>query len=344
MAEPFRVLIVGTGSIGERHARCFIQTGRARVSLCEIDAAARRAVAERYKVEAAFDDYNAALQAEPQVVVISTPAHLHVPMAIQAARCGAHLLIEKPLSTSREGVERLRQIVNENQIACGVAYVYRANPVLAAMRQRILDGQFGRPLLVVVASGQHFPYYRPAYRKTYYALRQTGGGAIQDALTHWLNAVQWIVGPATRLVADCAHLALEGVEVEDTVHLLARHGEVMAAYTLNQHQAPNETSMTVVCEHGTARLELHEHRWRWTTRPEEGWHEQPFPAVERDAAFVAQANAFLDAAAGNVPPLCSLAEAEQTLCANLAALQSAQQRAWKTIDAPVKSPALGTRP
>jgi len=33
------ILVIGAGSIGERHIRCFLKTGRARVSVCEIDRA-----------------------------------------------------------------------------------------------------------------------------------------------------------------------------------------------------------------------------------------------------------------------------------------------------------------
>ena len=51
------------------------------------------------------------------------------------------------------------------------------------------------------------------------------------------------------------HQVLDGVEVEDTVHLLARHGDVLASYCMNQYQAPNETSITVVCERGTAQFQ-----------------------------------------------------------------------------------------
>src|SRR5215217_6265260 len=100
------------------------------------------------------------------------------------------------------------------------------------------------------------PFYRPAYRNTYYARRSSGGGAVQDALTHVLNAGQWLVGNIDRVVADAAHLAIEGVDVEDTVHVIARHGDLLASYSLNQHQAPNETMITVVCEGGTARFEI----------------------------------------------------------------------------------------
>jgi predicted dehydrogenase len=51
---------------------------------------------------------------------------------------------------------------------------------------------------------------------------------VQDALTHTINAAQWLVGNIDRVVADAAHLALEGVDVEDTVNVLARHGGVLA--------------------------------------------------------------------------------------------------------------------
>jgi predicted dehydrogenase len=141
-----------------------------------------------------------------------------------------------------------------------------------------------------------------------------------------------MVGPVTELVADCEHLALEGVDVEDAVHLIARHGRVLASYNLNQFQAPNETTIQVVCERGTVRFEAHNNRWQWVVAPEEPWHVEQFPTMERDALFVAQANAFLDAIANQSSPLCSLAEGEQTLRVNLAALESATTRSWRSID------------
>src|SRR5205814_1412813 len=107
----------------------------------------------------------------------------------------------------------------------------------------------------------------PAYLSTYYSHRSSGGGAVQDALTHILNAGQWCVGNIDRVVADAAHLKVEGVDVEDTVHVIARHGDVMASYALNQHQAPNETTITVICERGTARSEMDTGRARsWARR------------------------------------------------------------------------------
>lgn len=327
MAEPPRVLVVGVGSIGERHVRCF-QAAGAIVSLCETKGDLRRDVSRRYGVPG-FATLGEAAEGI-DAAVIATPAHLHVPMAIELAERGIHLLIEKPLSVELDQVADLVRLVEERRLTVGVAYVYRAHPALAAMKTAIASRRFGAPLQIVAVCGQHFPHYRPAYREIYYSRRQSGGGAIQDALTHVLNAGQWLVGPVDRLVADADHLALEGVEVEDTVHLLARHDKVLGCYALNQHQAPNEAMIQVVCQQGTARFEFHKHRWRWMTQPDGGWTEETFGPLERDSLFVAQARNFLEAVRGQQQPLCPLEDGVHTLRCNLAALKSSASQSWRS--------------
>jgi predicted dehydrogenase len=330
MSASKRILIVGVGSIGERHVRCFQRTGRASVSIVETNPALRAEVAARYRIADAFDGLEAALTGEHDAAVLCTPAHLHVPLAIQCARQGLHLLIEKPLSIDLDRIDELSAMARDNRLIVSVAYVLRCHPALAAMRQAIVSQRFGRPVQIVAASGQHFPTYRPAYRDIYYAQRATGGGAIQDALTHLLNSAEWLVGPIDRLMADADHLMLAGVSVEDTVHVLTRHAGVMGCFSLNQHQAPNEITLTVICEHGTLRFESHQHRYRWMTAPGEEWHDESFAALERDTLFVAQAERFLAALEGE-PSLCSLAEGEQTLRVNLAVLAATESHAWVRV-------------
>jgi predicted dehydrogenase len=326
-----RVLIVGTGSIGERHLRCFTASGRADVSLCEVDDERRRAVADRHGVSRSFGDLPAALEDGCDAAVIATPAPLHVTIATQLADAGTHLLIEKPLSTNFDGIARLEQTVAARGIVAAVAYVYRAHPALQAMRQAIRDGRFGRPVQIVAVAGQHFPTYRPAYRSIYYNDRAQGGGAIQDALTHLLNAGEFLVGPIDRVMADAAHQVLDGVEVEDTVQVLARHGSVLGCYCLNQHQAPNEMTITVIGDCGTARFEMHNSRWRWMTEPDGKWLYDTECPRERDAGDIPYAHAFLDAVEGKTPPLCSLADGIQTLRVNLAVLAASDRPAWNVI-------------
>jgi len=325
-----RVVVIGVGSIGERHIRCFQATGRADVSIVETRAVLADEISQRYGVPV-HSDLEAALAHRPTAAVIATPAPLHVPQATTFVDAGVPVLIEKPLSVSLDGVLRLQELAKQRRVTAGLAYVYRAFPVLAAMREALHSGRFGLPQQLTAVCGQHFPTYRPAYREIYYADRKTGGGAIQDALTHVVNLGEWLVGPVDRLVADAAHLVLPGVEVEDTVHVLTRQGPVMGSYSLNQHQAPNESTITVICDEGTVRCEIHNNRWLWMKKPGDQWQEEPCGPTERDTAFIAQAHAFLDAVAGQAPLLCPLEEGIQTLNVNLAILASVEEGTWKLI-------------
>jgi predicted dehydrogenase len=325
------LLIVGVGSIGLRHLRCFCSTGRVRISICETNRELRERVGQQHAVEHCYADLEAALADRHDAAVIATPAHLHVPIAIRLAEAGMHLLVEKPVSTSMVGIERLSQVLAAQCLVAAVGYDTRANPLLQAMKEAIGSGRFGQPVQVVVASGHHFPTARPAYREIYYRDRASGGGAIQDALTHNFNTVEWLVGPIERLVVDAAHQVLEGIEVEDTVHVMARHGRVLSCFALNQYQAPSELTITVVCECGTLRFESHLHRWRWMVKPDDSWHDEPGQPLPSDAAYIDQANRFLDAVESRVPPLCTLEDGIHTLRANLAALASAEQGTWQTL-------------
>ncbi len=327
-----RVLVVGAGSIGERHTRCILATKRAEVSICDINDTLRQKVADKYKINKSYSDFTSAIGEGHDAAVIATPAHLHVPMAQQAAESNLHLLIEKPLSVSCEGIDHLDKTTRERKLVVGVAYVFRLYPVLAAMKKAIDSGRFGRPLHITVTSGQHFPTYRPAYREIYYTSHTTGGGAIQDGLTHLINAVSWLAGPVDRLVADCAHQVLDGVDVEDTVNVLTRHGDVLASFSLNQHQAPNEGTITVVCERGTLRSEFHHNRMRWMMEPETEWQEESWPDFERDHGFISQANTFFDVIDGKGEMHCKLSEARHTLECNLAILAATRNpSSWQTL-------------
>lgn len=326
-----RILIIGVGSIGERHLRCFLQTGRVLPSICEVNPALRSSIERKYGIAQSFDSLEAALEQSYEGAVVAVPAHLHIPIAQTCANRDLHLLIEKPLSISMEGIDDLRRTVSEKRLVAGTAYVYRASSALASMQQAIASGRFGAPVELVSVAGQNFPHYRPAYADTYYGNRATGGGAIQDALTHLVNAGEWLVGPTLRVVADAEHKLLQGVSVEDVVHVLARHGAVLATYSLNQFQAPNETTITVVCERGTARFEFHYQRWRWCNEPGSQWHDEAMPQTDRDSLFTNQATAFLNAIESRESPLCSIDEGLQTLRTNLAIMRSLESELWEAV-------------
>ena len=338
-----KVLVIGFGSIGERHTRCFLNTGRCDVSVCEVSPDLRRRAEEAYGITRCYAELDAALKDHHDCAVIATPAQFHVPMATRLAAAGVHLLIEKPLSVSLDGLAELREAIRESRVVAMVGYTHRSNPVLRSMREYLLAGQLGRPLQVTGVVGQDFAKYRPAYPATYFAKHETGGGAIQDAMTHLVNAAEWLVGPISRLVADADHQKLPGVSVEDTVHVIARHGqrgEVLGVYSLNLHQAPDQFTITVVCESGTCQLDLMLNQWSCKQTPGTPWEHHPFRIENRDQVYIHQAEVFLDAVAGVGPVACTLEEAEQSLRVNLAMLESAGGTPWLEVTQQANANAL----
>ena len=325
------VLVLGCGSIGERHLRCFQKTGRATVAACDSNATLLARMRDEYGVET-FASSQAALSQPWDAVIVCVPAHLHVALALEAVARGSSVFIEKPLAVNPDdGVDALAARARESGRYHAVAYVYHAMPWMRAARELVLGCTLGRPLHLSVVCGQHFPTFRPAYREIYYTRHETGGGAIQDALTHVVNAVEWIVGPVTRVFCDAAHQMLEGVSVEDTVNLSARHGDVLASYALNQFQTPNEAVFQIHCEGGSLRIESHRQRWSVIRRGETAWTEHTAAPLERDELFIAQANAFLDGMEGLPTPLSTIEEAAQTLRVNAAALRSVRSGLPETL-------------
>lgn len=322
---PLSMLIVGGGSIGERHLRCFQEIG-CDVALCEANADRRQLIAEQYQLARTFASIEEAAREIWYGVVIATPANLHVEHAARLASTTAALLIEKPLSTQLTDLPRLRAATAGKVVQ--VAYVLRVHPATQRIRELLAENEIGQLHQVTVTAGQHFPTFRPAYRDIYYARRETGGGAVQDAATHLFDLIQYLAGPLDWVYCDCAHQELPDVEVEDTVHLIGRAGggRVLISLALNQFMAPNETHVQLNGARGSLGLRLHEHRagmfllgdpaWTWT---------EPLVS-QRDDLFRAQAQRFLAVAVGQEPPLCTVDDGILALQVNLAALESAKRR------------------
>ncbi|MEI7799836.1 MAG: Gfo/Idh/MocA family oxidoreductase [Opitutaceae bacterium] len=321
------VLVIGCGSIGERHLRCFQSTGRAKVTACDASPTILANLAKTYQV-ATFNDWELALAQEKfDAVIICTPAHLHVPMAIRVLQKGCHVLIEKPLSISLAGVHDLLKARDLSGRQAVVGYTLHSSPLLIAARDFLRTGELGAIRHVTLTSGQHFPIMRPAhaapYAQTYYRDRKTGGGAIQDALTHMANWVESVLGPTDSLYCDCAHQALPGVTVEDTVNISSRHGDILVNYTLNQFQAPNESTLQFNTATGSVKIEFHNRRWGTLRLGDADWNWRESPPSDRDTNYILQANLFIDQIEGKSAKLCTVEAALQTLRFNLAAIASA---------------------
>src|SRR5215510_4329804 len=122
------ILIAGLGSIGRRHLANLRALGWPHIRLYRTGRSTRPdSELAGYPVD---HDLATALDRRPLAVIVSNPSALHVPVALDAARADCHLLIEKPLSDSRDGIADLEGRVADRGLAALVGFQFRFNPGL----------------------------------------------------------------------------------------------------------------------------------------------------------------------------------------------------------------------
>lgn len=213
-----RVLIVGHGSIGKRHlslAREFFPSADIRIFRHQpTDSIPELSNGCIYSIENA-------MEFSPQIAVIANPASFHIQTANALAEAKVSLLVEKPLSTSCDGVNELLEKSLKNNVTLLVGYNLRFLPSLQRFRSFIGDNIIGRVLSVRCEIGQYLPSWRPGtdYRVGVSAQKKLGGGALLE-LSHEIDYLRWIFGEVDWVKSIMSHQSDLEIDVEDTVHAI----------------------------------------------------------------------------------------------------------------------------
>ena len=322
------VLIIGAGGIGKRHIRGFLKTGRARLSICEPDAAKRDDALATYDIATGYADLDAAPLDAFDLAVIAAPAHTHVPIGMTLAEAGVSFLTEKPLSVSMDGVDDLIERVNRKALTVRVGYIRRVREWIIKLKEYIEGGRIGELKIAYLNSSQEFPKYRPDYQTTYYAKRAMGGGAILDAASHLVDLLLWLMGDVAEVGAMYDRLVLEGVECEDSLMMNLRFASgAMANVTINQFQKPNACVFEFAGTKGNLRVIDGAGRIELAFDDSGHWETEEFVAGKdameiHESMFAVQAGAFMDAVDGKPDRLSTLEEARDNLAVCLAARES----------------------
>src|SRR5581483_4103643 len=173
-----RVLVIGCGSIGSRHARNLRTLGVTPV-LVDPDAARAQALAAEVGAPAYFTTYEEAAAAQPlDAVVIASPSSFHVAAAKFFLERNTPIFIEKPLATSAEGLEELVTLAREKQVVTMMGQSYRFHETFRALKACIEEKTVGSIYHAQFFGGQYLPDWHPQmdYRTEYMAQKKLGGG------------------------------------------------------------------------------------------------------------------------------------------------------------------------
>lgn len=237
-----KILVIGAGSIGQRHARNAAMLGN---ETAVFDADENRARETGLKT---FGDLDAALAWKPDGVVVATPHKTHIDLAWRAVEVGAGVLIEKPLSHRMDGVNDFVATAGARAfVVCNM----RFHPAVKALREHI--DAIGDVHYARAQYGNYLPNMRSDadYKKLYCAHREQGGGVILDAI-HEIDYLSWLFGPVETVSAEADKRSDLDIDVEDYAALSLRHaGGVRSEIHLDYLQQCKRRGCEVSGEKGT---------------------------------------------------------------------------------------------
>lgn len=238
------------------------------------------------------DSLAKALAYGPDAALVCNPTSRHVHVALEAARAGCHLLIEKPVSHVLEGLSELRSEAVRRGLQVLVGFQWRFHPAIQMARRYVTEGAIGRVLHAEAHWGEDLRRWHPAedYRTGYSARADLGGGALLT-LCHPFDYLRWIVGEVTAVAAQARRLTGLEIDVEDCANvLLSFAGGAMGVVHLDYVQAPPAHWLEIVGENGAIRWD-HSHGEIQLVRSDQ---HQVFPAaVQRNEMFLDEMRHFI---------------------------------------------------
>ena len=196
-----RAALIGAGQIARQHLTCLQGLPGVEVAaVCDLSPSVAECAAERHQIGRWFTDYRAMLrEVRPDVVHVTTPPTSHFRLAMDSLEAGAHVVVEKPATSTLEELETLASRAGEAKRALIEDYNYLFNRASREILERIESGAFGAVTHVeamicldILGPGGFADPNSP------HPCLKLAGGAIADFLPHLASLAWLFVGPHRR--------------------------------------------------------------------------------------------------------------------------------------------------
>ena len=188
---PIKLGLIGAGRIGKvfAHTLAFNVPQADLVAVADSDPTAAQDAAARFNIPAWYADYHQLLaQKDIQAVVIATPTHTHVEVAVASARAGKEVFCEKPLAMTLAGNDQVIQAVQSAGVRLQVGLNRHFDPAYAAAKRMIDEGKIGQPVMIKLVGRD------PRRTSLEFARRENSGGMIMDMGIHDFDTARWLMG------------------------------------------------------------------------------------------------------------------------------------------------------
>jgi UDP-N-acetyl-2-amino-2-deoxyglucuronate dehydrogenase len=252
-----RVAVVGCGRISKNHFASVAAHAQhlELVGVCDTDEQRLDTAVSRHQVAGYKTLAELLAESEADVVVLATPSGLHARQAIEAAKTGCHVITEKPMATRWKDGRDMVDVFDRAGLRLFVVKQNRKNRTLQLLKRAVEKRRFGRIYMVSVNVFWTRPqeyYDSEGWRGKW----EFDGGALMNQASHYVDLLDWIVGPVESVQAYVATLARD-IEVEDTgvVGIKWRSGALGSLnVTMLTYPKNMEGSITILGERASVRI------------------------------------------------------------------------------------------
>jgi UDP-N-acetyl-2-amino-2-deoxyglucuronate dehydrogenase len=217
LTDRVRTAVVGCGKVGRIHARALSYLPESEfVAACDSEPKRAELFAAEFKVSAFSNISDMVRECGVQVVSVCTPHPLHAVNVVEAAACGAHALVEKPLAANLRDCDVMIASAKSQGRQLGVVSQRRFFEPVQRMKNAIDAGKIGHPVLgtMTMLSWRDDAYYRSDPWRGKWSTE--GGGVLVNQSPHQLDILQWLMGPIEEITGYWANLNHPGIDVDDT--------------------------------------------------------------------------------------------------------------------------------
>ncbi len=268
-----RFLVMGCGSIGERHIRNLAaEAPGSTIDAFDPQDERLRAVAEKHRITPVKED---AIDSKYDCVLVCTPPNSHLDLAARAARVGSNVFVEKPLSSGLQGVQALRDTVKESGVLAFVAYNFRFNRGINMVKEMVASKKFGKVLHASAYFGQYLPDWRPwqDYAKSYTARKDLGGGIIHDG-SHEIDYLVWLFGRPKTIQSQFAYTDTLAADTEAMADITLQFDGTAGSIHLDFVRREYRRSLELLCENSIIQWSLSDDAVRTFDPASKSWSSQ----------------------------------------------------------------------
>lgn len=322
-----KFLIAGLGSIGRQHLRNLVSLGERDIILYRT----HKSTLPDDELEdfPVVTDLESGLSQEPDAVIVANPTSMHLDTALPAARAGCHLLLEKPVSHSMDGIEEFSTAVEISKVGVLIGYQYRFHPGLQKVKDLLQNNAIGEVVAARAHWGEFLPGWHPweDHRLGYSGRSDLGGGVVLT-LSHPIDYLCWLLGEVDEIWAFSGNLGELGVDVEDTAEIGMRFSNgTIGSIHLNYVQQPPEHYLHLVGTRGTIKWDYSDGGVSLYRSEEEKW--QFFPIRDgfvRNDMLIAEMAHFINLVKGLEQPKCTLLDGVIAMNLAIAAKKSSAEK------------------